>query len=52
MLSKGFSFPDIAKNEFAQANIQEVENYQMNLNHDLDSKILLENFIAKTNEVK
>ena len=52
LFQKTFKFPSIAKNQFTQDKLDELEIAEKNLNNNPDNEKLLEKFISVTNNVK
>jgi len=49
---KNFSFPEVARNDFAAEKLEELEIAEKNFNSNIDNKELLKNFILTAQGVK
>lgn len=52
LLKKGFSFPEVAKNDFAANLFEELEISEKNLNSNLDNVDLFNAFVEEADKVK
>lgn len=52
LFTKGFKFPDVARHDFAQQQLDEVEISEKNLNNNIDNDKLLESFTQTANKIK
>ena len=51
-MKKGFSFPEVAKNDFASNLFEEFEIAEKNLNSNLDNVDLFNTFVEQADKVK
>lgn len=52
MFKKGFQFPDVAKNDFASDQFEQLEISEKNLNSNLSNVDLFNNFVETADKVK
>jgi len=52
LYKKGFSFPEVAKNDFATALFDELEIAEKNFNANLDNDDLYKSFVQTCEKVK
>jgi hypothetical protein len=52
VFKKGFSFPEVAKNDFASNLFEELEISEKNLNSNLDNVDLFNAFVEEADKVK